>query len=414
MRRQDPLRARPRCSVHVRPRPGRADDLRRADGDRHPAGRAPCRASASAAGLRTARHLAATTLQRARPGRRLLDHGAAARHARRAPSLDSRVLAQSRRTRRATTESIGDAHQRRASRRRRPLRGERRAGTLRRPREQPGRRRLGGPGPRRVRLCRRVASTTSGSRPPTGDSTRRSARSVPGPAARRGLLPRRPARARRAARHLDERHRRSARARALLERRRSPADSASRTPAPLPGTAVTEQSGPAASPPRPAATPAAPLAGHTLVDQAVRRRRRHRDGRGGVDGCRGRRADAAPRHERQRPAELVAVLAAGHATSTSPPRSSARRARRSTPSPVSSATSDPITDTTNTVYLIDSQRFDDTHGAGRGRRGARAPGHARRHGPRRRRSRRRRGALGRRRPRPCAPRAASSMRTPAR
>ena len=75
-----------------------------------------------------------------------------------------------------------------------------------------------------------------------------------------------------------------------------------------------------------------------------RPRRRHRAGRGGVDGCRSRRAAARARHERQRRAERVALLAARavpRRSARGPLHAVRRPPRRPIPAPI--GVSDPIT-----------------------------------------------------------------------
>ena len=88
-------------------------------------------------------------------------------------------------------------------------------------------------------------------------------------------------------------------------------------------------------------------------------------GRGRVDGCRGRRADAAAGDERQRQPTLVAVLAARTLRRRAAPSRRARPYAPADPGPRTAprASATHLTDVTNTLYLIDRQRFGETYGA---------------------------------------------------
>ena len=133
--------------------------------------------------------------------------------------------------------------------------------------------------------------------------------------------------------------------------------------APAPGTAVTEQGGGGASSAESGNDAAAPFAGHTLVDQAS-------VGGDGVAELEAASMDAAPGQQ------MMLRVTSGNGLSSSSLYSLRVRYVDETPETVCLAwaptqtadpgvvgASDPITAGTNTVYLYDSKRFGDTHGA---------------------------------------------------
>lgn len=130
-----------------------------------------------------------------------------------------------------------------------------------------------------------------------------------------------------------------------------------------PGTAVTEQGGGGASTAEAGGDAAAPFAGHTLVDQAS-------VGGDGVAQLEAASTDAAPGQP------MMLRVTSGNGLSSSSLYSLRVRYIDEAPETVCIAwtpsqtadpgvvgTSDPVTASTNTIYLFDAKRFGDTHGA---------------------------------------------------
>ena len=133
--------------------------------------------------------------------------------------------------------------------------------------------------------------------------------------------------------------------------------------APAPGTAVTEQGGGGASTAESGGDAAAPFAGHTLADQAS-------VGGDGVAQLEAAATDAAPG------LPMMLRVTSGNGLSSSSLYSLRVRYVDETPEIVCTAwspsqtadpgvvgASDPVTGSTNTIYLFDAKRFGDTHGA---------------------------------------------------
>ncbi|WP_127473414.1 hypothetical protein [Microbacterium sulfonylureivorans] len=132
---------------------------------------------------------------------------------------------------------------------------------------------------------------------------------------------------------------------------------------PAPGTAVTEQTGDVGAPAEAGGDAAAPLAGHTLVDQAA------------VGGDGSAEIEAASTSAAPGEQMLLRVTSGNGKAGTSLYSLRARYVdepleRRCAPwvapqtaDPGVVGVSDAVTASTNTVYLVDTRRFGDTHGA---------------------------------------------------
>ncbi|HEX5856864.1 MAG TPA: hypothetical protein VFY91_02015 [Microbacterium sp.] len=130
-----------------------------------------------------------------------------------------------------------------------------------------------------------------------------------------------------------------------------------------PGTPVTEQSGSGGEPAEAGGDAAAPFAGFSLVDQAS------------VGGDGTAMVEAAPTDAAADDEMLLRVTSGNGVSSSSlyslratyieePAEVVCTPSAPASPSPLVPV-SDAITEDTNTIYLMDSRRFDDTHGAGR-------------------------------------------------
>ena len=260
--------------------------------------------------------------------------------------------------------------------------------------------------------CRRVASTTSGS-PPSGAHCRGDGTIIPGPVLDEDyFLVDAPQPGQRLV--ISTNATDGQIALALFSSSEAQASLVEGAATPVPGTAVTEQNGDAGAPAESGGDAAAPLAGHTLVDQAV-------VSGGGSEQLEAASTDADPG------AQLLLRVTSGDGKPSSSLYS--LRARyvdepaesvcpawepAQTADPGVIGASDAITDTTNTLYLFDQERFGDTHGAAAAAAVRRRTHEPDRHGSRRLEQRRRRRAVDRQRPRRAAGRARRSMPTPAR